>query len=324
MSEEKKEKQPQDNKAIDKKKQPIIIKRITVSGHGGHHGGAWKVAYADFVTAMMAFFLLLWLLNSTPSQKLRGIAQYFEPTVGLTGQKGIGFEGGKAESNSGIGSYDRQAGVKFGVLRKGNIISSPQKGQAVSIEESENEHFSLVEGELKKVIMGDSELSQYQDSILFEVSPEGLQIKITDQDKYPMFKAGSPELSIYTKNILNKIAKLIKYSPNFLAISGDTDAETTALTKDYSNWELSADRANNARRYLVQQAGIPPEQIARVTGRADTDPIDTANVNSPKNRRITITLLRNSVMPFNKISAPKDLLSSPEKENVDETLRVTE
>lgn len=321
MPEEKKDSPQQDNKD-DKKKQPIIIKRISGGGHGGHHGGAWKVAYADFVTAMMAFFLLLWLLNSTPSQKLKGIAQYFEPTVGISGHKGIGFEGGKAQASEGINSYDREAGVKYGVLKKGDVVSSPQAGTEISIEEVENEHFSLVEGELKKVIMGDSELSQYQDNIQFEVTPEGLQIKITDQEKYPMFTAGNAELNTYTKNILNKLSNLIKYSPNFLAISGHTDADTSALTKDYSNWELSADRANAARRYMVEQGGVPADQIARIVGRADTDPIDIANPQSPRNRRIAITLLRNSVMPFNRLSAPKELLSSPAQENFDEGLRV--
>ncbi len=311
MAEEKQNNQQQDNSKDDgKKKAPIIIKKINAAHHG-HHGGAWKVAYADFVTAMMAFFLLLWLLNSTPSQKLSGIAQYFEPTVGIAGQKGIGFEGGKSQNKEGISSYDKEKGVKYGVMKKGEIISSPEKGTSVSNEEVENERFTLVEGELKKVIMSDGDLAQFQDSISFEVTPEGLNIKIADQDKYPMFKAGSAEINTYTKNVLSKIVGLIKYSPNFLQISGHTDSDMTGLNQEYSNWELSADRANAARRFVVEQ-GVPHEQIARVVGKADAEPIDADNPNSPRNRRITITLLRNSVMPFNKIAAPKGLLSSRE------------
>lgn len=309
MAEEKKEEQQQD-KEDSKKKAPIIIKKIVAGGHG-HHGGAWKVAYADFVTAMMAFFLLMWLLNSTPSDKLQGIAQYFEPTVGLSGQKGIGFEGGKSQNTKdGISSYDKQSGVKYGVMSKGDIISNPQQGTTVTTEELENERFSLVEGELKKVVMSDGDLAQFQDSISFEITPEGLMIKITDQDKYPMFQAGSAELSIFTKNILSKIVSLVQYSPNFLQISGHTDSNISNVTSEYSNWELSVDRANSARRYMLDE-GIPKEQIARVVGKADADPIDLDNPTSPRNRRITITLLRNSIMPFNKISAPKELLSSP-------------
>jgi chemotaxis protein MotB len=315
MEEEKKEEQKQDSSSDDKsgkKKAPIIIKRITAGGHG-HHGGAWKVAYADFVTAMMAFFLLLWLLNSTPSDKLQGIAQYFEPTVGLSGQKGIGFEGGKSQNTKdGISSYDKESGVKYGVMSKGDIVSSPEKGLTVTTEEVENERFTLVEGELKKVIMSDGDLAQFQDNISFEITPEGLMIKITDQEKYPMFKAGSADLSIFTKNILSKIVGLIQYSPNFLQIAGHTDSNTSAVTAEYSNWELSVDRANQARRYMVGQ-GIPKEQIARVVGKADSDPLDPENPGSPRNRRITITLLRNSIMPFNKIAAPKELLSSTVK-----------
>lgn len=320
MSEEKSNQQ-QDSKdskkdSKDSKKAPIIIKKIN-AGHHGHHGGAWKVAYADFVTAMMAFFLLLWLLNSTPSEKLQGIAQYFEPTVGLSGQKGIGFEGGKAKGSEGIDSYDREQGVKYGVLKKGNIVAAPEKGTEVSNEEAENERFTMVEGELKKVITSDPELGQFEESIQFDVTPEGLQIKITDQDKYPMFQAGSPELTTYTKNILRKIVGLIRYSPNFLAISGHTDSDSQGLSKDYTNWELSADRANTARRFMLSE-GVPQEQIARVVGRADTEPLDMANPKSAKNRRITVTLLRNSIAPYNKVSAPKELLQSPSKENFEE------
>jgi chemotaxis protein MotB len=304
--------QQQDSKKDDgKKKAPIIIKKINAAHHG-HHGGAWKVAYADFVTAMMAFFLLLWLLNSTPSDKLSGIAQYFEPTVGLSGQKGIGFEGGKSQNKDGISSYDKEQGVKYGVMKKGEIISAPQKGDTVSNEEMENERFTLVEGELKKVIMSDADLAQFQDAISFDVTPEGLQIKITDQDKYPMFQAGSATLNSYTKNVITKIVGLIKYSPNFLQIAGHTDSDTTGMKTDYGNWELSADRANSARRFMIDQ-GVPQDQIARVVGRADAEPLDQDNPNSPRNRRITITLLRNSIMPFNKVSAPKELLTSPAK-----------
>ncbi len=311
MAEENQSNQQQQDKKDDGKKAPIIIKKIN-AGHHGHHGGAWKVAYADFVTAMMAFFLLLWLLNSTPSDKLSGIAQYFEPTVGIAGQKGIGFEGGKSQNKDGISNYDKEKGVKYGVMKKGEIISAPEKGDAISNEEVENERFTLVEGELKKVIMSDADLAQFQDAISFEITPEGLTIKITDQDKYPMFQAGSANLNNYTKNVLSKIVGLIKFSPNFLQVSGHTDSDTSGSKEEYGNWELSADRANSARRFIVEQ-GVPQEQIARVVGKADAEPLDQDNPSSPRNRRITITLLRNSVMPFNKVSAPKELLTSPAK-----------
>jgi chemotaxis protein MotB len=295
----------ENNQQPDKKTAPIIIKRINPEHHG-HHGGAWKVAYADFVTAMMAFFLLMWLLNSIPADKLQGIAQYFEPTVGIGGSKGIGFQGGKAQSSEGTSNYDKQKGVKYGVLSVGEIISTPKKGTEVTIEEMENERFTMLEGELKKSIMADKALESFQDNISFEITPEGLVIKIVDQDKYPMFKQASAELEVYTKNILNKIANLIRYSPNFISISGHTDSDLASSDAAYSNWELSADRALATRRYLVLQ-GIPRDQIARIVGKADVEPEDPANPNSPRNRRVTITLLRKGVDAFNKVSAPKQM-----------------
>ena len=289
-------------------KAPIIIKKIN-AGHHGHHGGAWKVAYADFVTAMMAFFLLLWLLNAVPSENLQGVAEYFEPTVGIAGSKGIGFSGGTAKNDSGTSQYDKDQGVKYGVISKGNIISSPQKGTEINVEEIENERFQIVEGELKKMIIADQEMSMFQNNIDFSITPEGLVISLMDQDKYPMFIKSSPELENYAKNILRKIANLIKFSPNFLAITGHTGSDIPILNKGYSNWELSTDRANTARRFIIEH-GITTDQIAKVVGRSDTDPLDLSHPNSPKNRRVTITLLRNSVMPYNRLSAPKQVINS--------------
>ena len=319
MAEE--EKKEAESKKDDDGKAPIIIKRISAGGHG-HHGGAWKVAYADFVTAMMAFFLLMWLLNAVPAETLSGIAQYFEPTVGIGGQKGIGFYGGQSQSNSGRNAYDKQHGVKFGVIRSGEVLANPQQGDEVSIEEMENERFSLIEGELNKVIINDSELRAFQESISFEQTPEGLKIKIMDQDKYPMFKPGSAELQSYAKNIIAKIAKLIRYSPNYISISGHTDKASNNLGDlSYTNWELSADRANAARRHLIESS-ISREQIARIVSKADTELLDRDNPYSPRNRRITIILLRNSIMPFHKVSAPKELITSPSRNDFEDHLNV--
>lgn len=286
-----------------KEKPPIIIKKIS-GEHHGHHGGAWKVAYADFVTAMMAFFLLLWLLNSIPADKLQGIAQYFEPTVGIAGSKGIGFQGGKAQNKDGARQYDQQQGVKYGVLSVGQIIAVPKQGTEITTEESENERFNLMEGELKKAVLADKALESLQDSIQFEITPEGLQIKIEDQDKYPMFKPESSELETYAKNVISKISALIKYSPNFISIAGHTDSDNSHLPRNYTNWELSADRANATRKFMIE-SGIDKDKIARVVAKADTEPIDEANPNSARNRRVTITLLRNSIKPTSKMATPQ-------------------
>lgn len=307
----------EDSQQKTAKKQTIIIKKIVSGGHGGHHGGAWKVAYADFVTSMMAFFLLLWLLNATPSEKLKGIAQYFEPTVGIAGQKGIGFEGGRAQTKDGLSNYDRQQGVIYGVIQKGNILSNPQLGTEISNEEIDNEHFTLMEGELKKMMSANAESSDLQNSVEMTATPEGMIIKISDQDKYPMFQPTSAELHPYAKNILSKIARLIKYSPNFLSVSGHTSsAPIESKNGQYTNWELSADRANAARRYMIEE-GVGKEQFASVIAKADTDPVNLENPYAAPNSRISIVLLRNSIMPFNKISAPKNLITTPAQESFD-------
>jgi chemotaxis protein MotB len=285
-----------------------IIRKRRGGAHDGHHGGAWKIAYADFVTAMMAFFLLMWLLSAIPTEKLTGIAQYFEPTVGIRDSKGIGFEGGTARQTEGSKSATEQQGLIYGVMRKGEIVDTPERGNEITTEEADNQRFSLIEEEINKTIVNDSGLRQFQDSILIKQTPEGLVITIADQDKYPMFAPGKAELNTYTQNILSKIAELIRYSPNFIAISGHTD-KNSERQSNYTNWELSADRANATRRFMVDE-GIATEQIARVVAHADTDPLLPNDVNSPRNRRIEIILLRNSLMPFHKVAAPKELLDT--------------
>jgi chemotaxis protein MotB len=292
------------------KENPIIIKKISVHGHG-HHGGAWKVAYADFVTAMMAFFLLLWLLSAASKEQLQGLAQYFEPTIGLADQMGIGFKGGKATDNEGQKNDDKDYGVKYGVKRVGEILDVPKVGEEISVEEMENQQFQLIEGELDKIIRQDPVTGALADNIKVEQTPEGLTINIMDNDKYPMFKPGSAELTKYSENVLFKISELIRYSKNFISISGHTDRATQQdVLTQYSNWELAADRANSARKYMTK-SGIPNDKVSKIVSYSDSQPIDTENPSSSKNRRIAITLLRNSVMPYYKVSAPEQLLQNP-------------
>ncbi|MBS0236298.1 MAG: OmpA family protein [Proteobacteria bacterium] len=286
---------------------PIIIKRITHGGHG-HHGGAWKVAYADFVTAMMAFFLLLWLLNAVPSEKLTGIASYFDPTIGLEDGQGIGFSGGKANQQiEGIKAAQEALGFQYGVPRTGAIVDVPRVGPEIREDEEENRRFAAIEGELKKTVDDDPNLQGIKEHLLFSMTPEGLELQVTDQDKDPMFAPGKAELTQHAKGVLSKVAKLVQFSPNFIAITGHTDKNLALADTNYTNWELSTDRANAARRQLIA-SGIAEEQISKVVGKADTEPLE-ANPYSAKNRRISVTLLRNSVMPYHKVSAPKELLN---------------
>lgn len=287
-------------------KRPIIIKKITAAHHG-HHGGAWKVAYADFVTAMMAFFLLLWLLNSMPQEKLTGIADYFEPTIGISGEKGIGFSGGTQNEAEGAKSGSNVQGFKYGVPKTGPIVSIPTKDPEVSNEELDNERFASLEDQMNQSFAQDPSMQGFKDAIQLVQTPEGLSIEIKDQEKYPMFEQGSAELTSHARNILGKISKFLIFSPNFISISGHTDKSFAASDAKYTNWELSSDRANAARRYLVEN-GIADDQIARIIGRADSDPISN-NPYAAENRRISIVLLRNTIAPYHKVSAPKEVLS---------------
>lgn len=293
----------------DDNKRPIIIKKIKKGGHG-HHGGAWKVAYADFVTAMMAFFLLLWLLSSVDQSKLEGLAEYFTPTVGLKDSMGIGFEGGETVNDEGIKKNDKSPP---------GIVTAPPPGQT----DSDAEKKALVEGQkdaqlfekaeeaMKQAFESDPNLRDFSENIVFEQTPEGLKIDITDSDKYPMFDPGSITLTEYGMRVLGKMAMLIEQMPNYISITGHTDASPmTSRGTDYTNWELSADRANSARRYLLR-AGVNPIRPRKVTGQAASDLLVKDQPNSPRNRRITIILLRGSYLELDntQLPAPRDLLN---------------
>lgn len=303
--------------------QPIIIKRIKKGGHG-HHGGAWKVAYADFVTAMMAFFLLLWLLNVTTDEQKAGIAEYFSPSVPVSHSSGgSGIFGGASpfESANQVAAKD-----PFGfIVNKPKAADSTKSGegqekekkqpQAPDIDEEramevasriEEEQFQQAENELKQAIQDVPELKDLQDTLLIERTPEGLRIQIVDQDKRSMFPLGSADMYDYTKKLIRLVAKVVEKLPNHIAISGHTDAAPYRPGAAYTNWELSADRANASRRELLA-AGVKPERVTRVAGMADREPLDPKDPLSPRNRRITILLMRE-----NNAKAPAPA-SAPEK-----------
>lgn len=298
----------------DPNARPIIIKKIKKGGHG-HHGGAWKVAYADFVTAMMAFFLLLWLLSSTDEAKLEGLAEYFTPTVGLKDSMGIGFEGGETVNEEGTKKSDKSPP---------GIVTAPPPGQTSSDAEKkalvegnkDAQLFEKAEEAMKQAFESDPNLRDLAENIVMEQTPEGLKIDITDSDQHPMFDPGSITLTQYGMRVLAKMAGLIEQMPNFISITGHTDASPmTSRGTDYTNWELSSDRANSARRYLLR-AGVNPIRPQKVTGQAAADLLDPTQPNSPRNRRITIILLRGAYLDLDESEMPatRDLLniSAPE------------
>lgn len=288
---------------------PIIIKKVKKGGHGAH-GGAWKVAYADFVTAMMAFFLLLWLLNVTTTEQKEGLSDYFAPTTSSLSQSGAGgLLGGKSMQTEGARISDT------GVPSVVSSISPPEQGKkdegadakTREMEEAEllsklskieEESFEEAKSEIRQAISQDSELSGLQDNIVIDMTPEGLRIQIVDQFNESMFNSGSASITPRIQALIGKIAKSIEKLPNSLSISGHTDS-SSFNGGDYTNWELSSDRANASRRALLQ-AGLEPERIAKVAGRADTDPLIMDDPSNPGNRRISIILLRETpVLPSN-------------------------
>ncbi|MBI1425404.1 MAG: flagellar motor protein MotB [Gammaproteobacteria bacterium] len=300
---------------MDDKKQPIIIKKIKKGGHG-HHGGAWKVAYADFVTAMMAFFLLMWLLGGTSHLVREGIADWFKNPTGVQGPGGASTSmiklGGAMEiprSNQRKKSPSDEDKHSFKDNTKDNTQEQKQekteeKKSLISEQEKQQDKKrldSLLE-ELKAAIEQSQALRPFKDQLLLDVTPEGLRIQIVDKENRPMFDSSSAILKSYTKAILDQIGKIINTVPNHVSIAGHTDATPFATRyiyveygsfeerRAYTNWELSADRANAARRELIV-GGMHKDKIARVVGLADSVLFDKSNPYSPINRRISIIVL---------------------------------
>lgn len=269
---------------MDDKKQPIVIKRIKKGGHAAH-GGAWKVAYADFVTAMMAFFLLMWLLGSTTKAQKRGISDWFQNPTGIQGPGGASTSmiqlGGAMDMPTGEGKKTNQESP-----------SNKVKQRIINAEKALDKHrLDALMQQIKKAIDRSQALKPFKDQLLLDITPEGLRIQIVDKENRPMFDSGSPKLKWYTTEILHEIGKTINQVPNKISITGHTDATPYSnAVHDYTNWELSADRANAARRALIA-GGMNPDKVAQVVGLASTVLFDKANPFSPINRRISIIVM---------------------------------
>ncbi|MCF6751373.1 flagellar motor protein MotB [Pseudomonas stutzeri] len=266
--------------------QPIIVKRVKKTA-GGHHGGAWKIAFADFMTAMMAFFLVMWLMSSATPEQKRAISGYFQDPIGFTESASphvIDLGGTPTPSpdrtlNPEIDPAVPQADVQI----DGDQVET-------LAEQIERERLELLLQELQNKVDENPELERFKDQILFEITKDGLRIQIMDDENRPMFALGSAQLQPYFEDILLAMGDTIRAVPNKISISGHTDAKPYAGNGDFGNWELSANRANAARRTLI--AGrYPEEQIARVVGYASSALFDRKNPLNPINRRIDILVL---------------------------------
>ena len=283
-----------------KEEQPIIIVKKKINA-GGHHGGAWKVAYADFVTAMMAFFMVMWLSATMPQEQLGGMAEYFKNPSVLEGLSVATVPGSMGPGGAGDAPVQVFDAVKPPDGDPGDgETEDPAEGGAAPMTDEEIEaqakeiekaRLEDLKEQLEEAIDQSASLAAFKEQLLLDITPEGLRIQIVDQQNRPMFDSGSFRLQSYTINILNELAPYLQGVPNRLSITGHTD--TTPFgggDSGYTNWELSADRANAARRALVS-GGVSMEKMARVVGVSDSVLFDKENPTNPINRRISIIVM---------------------------------
>lgn len=300
----------------------IIIRKKKRGGHAAHHGGAWKVAYADFVTAMMSFFLLLWLLNVTTSDQRKGLAEYFSPAgISKNESSGAGglFAGRSISSESGGEIEDRSppstqdatiptvgqgeegeedvAGKsknKAKTREEKNVDAISKEAMAIAeAMKDEETAFKQAEQALKQAIMQTPELQAFSDQIVIDRTSEGLRIQITDRDKLSLFPSASAIPYERGRDLLLMVGKVVALLPNKISIAGHTDAAQFIVGSRRDNWSLSTERANTSRELLIK-AGVDEKNIARVSGLADREPFSTDSMD-PRNRRISIVLLRRSL-----------------------------
>jgi chemotaxis protein MotB len=288
----------------DPNKRPIIIKKVKKVA-GGHHGGAWKVAYADFVTAMMAFFLLMWLINTSSPEQKRGIADYFAPaSVSASTSGSGGILGGTALGNDGAmqkGStplFEQPTTTAQSTMAEDDSAkASPSDAATPSAAEAamaqrEASEFQQAEMSLRQALQEMPELAELSRNIIVDQTPEGLRIQLVDQEGRPMFDPGTTEPNDRARILLRAVAQIVQALPNRIIISGHTDAAPNPDTAN-SNWELSAGRANAARR-VIAGAGLGEDRISQVVGKAGSDPLFPDDPYQAANRRIAIVLQRAS------------------------------
>ncbi len=330
----------------------IIIKRVKKGGHEAHHGGAWKVAYADFVTAMMAFFLLMWLLNMSTEAQKAGIADYFSAvSVSKSSGGAGGMLGGRSISSPGSmtsrtsipsisvkmnptqgqteGNADEEGGAKdtekIAAGTDEENAAGSGEGDAAGLSEAEQAaaaaaaadaeaaaeameqrdeklrqmeaaEFDQVEKEIRQALQETEDLKDLEKHLLIDRTPDGLRIQVVDREGKSMFSSGSAKMLDHTKKLLKKIAAAIALLPNKIRLIGHTDSVPYTGKREYDNWNLSSDRALAARR-LLTMGGVPADRIESVSGRAASDPLLPDETKSPRNRRISILLLRTSPPP---------------------------
>ncbi|KTC71720.1 flagellar motor protein MotB [Legionella birminghamensis] len=268
---------------------PIIIKKNR-GHHSGHHGGSWKIAYADFVTAMMAFFLLMWLLASLNKAQKEGLAEYFKQPLKISLISGDSMGSRELTVQGGGDNLKKKDGQVSG---DNQPAKEGQQSTAGNLQQNEMKQLQELKSNIMLSIDNDPSLAELKDRMLMDVTSEGLRIQLIDNDDKPMFGLGSDEIDPAMAQILAKITVLLNEVPNKVTIQGHTDAHPYHNPEDLeqTNWELSTQRANTARRALLK-AGLKEDKVMRVTGYASTVLLDKKNPLNPKNRRISIIVMK--------------------------------
>ena len=297
-------------------KPPIIIKKKILEGHAGAHGGAWKIALADMMTAMMAFFLLMWLLGATPEDQRQGIADYFQPTNQNTSGEGAtagsnGMFGGRSIIDpEGIPSPPMQRALmervtprseagpdtdqgsspsdKSKVSKDAKNLSEEQKRQIAA--EAEKENLDKLEKEVQERMAQNAQLSELKSQVNFIREKEGLRIEIIDKANFSMFGSGNAAMPARAQALIREVTKAVANMPNKLSIKGHTDNVPFTDGSERSNWSLSIERAEATRR-MMEQGGMPSSRFSRIEGVAATAPFNDKDPSDPRNRRISITVL---------------------------------
>jgi chemotaxis protein MotB len=290
---------------------PLIVKRVVEGGHGGHHGGAWKVAYADFVTAMMAFFLLLWLISSASEETLKGLSEYFSDAsvnFGAPGGMGGPLHGLDVVPNPNVPAPSSPLNVQPTVpfspteeesdSRQVNLADGAEGVDATLSDdafEAERERreqaaFEAAEQGIREALDATPELRRFQENLAIDQTPEGLRIQILDREKSAMFPVGSDRMYGHTRKLLEVVARAVADLPNRVSLRGHTDSLAFAPGAAYDNWRLSSDRANSTRQAMVE-LGLGADRVAEVVGKGDAEPLPGDDPHDPRNRRISVVLL---------------------------------
>lgn len=297
--------------ADDLSQRPIVIKRIKKVA-GGHHGGAWKIAYADFVTAMMAFFLLMWLLGSSTKSQLEGISEYFKTPlkVAMTGGSSIG------ETSSILKGGGTDLTRQHGEVKKGEIKDDIQAKKIIK-ERIERIKLEGLKKKIEEAVENNPTLKKFANQLLLDITSDGLRIQIVDEQNRPMFALGKADLQPYTKTILREIGKMLNDVENKISLSGHTDGKPFPTgDKGYSNWELSADRANASRRELII-GGMDTNKVLQVIGLSSAVLFDKDESLNPINRRISIVVMNEKAekaVTMDDQTIDVDMQAEPSKE----------